>query len=113
MQTLTVRGKTYSVNVPSASMPFAIMNLGRPRIVGIKPTADYDPDLYEELKDAWASRISQREIHTYRVPSSSHPGQHHTVRHTGDYYSCTCPATTECWHIKWVKRKEAGELGQY
>jgi len=112
MQTVTVRGRKYKVNIPSAHSPFGVARFGRNKIiVGITPMEDYDPELFTEFQDAWSSRITCTEIKTYKVPSLSHFGHMHTVRRFGDNYSCNCPATVECRHIKWVKRKEAVNWG--
>lgn len=46
-----------------------------------------------------------REISTgvWKAQSKSHPNAAHTVRRGAEGFSCTCPATRKCWHIKEIE----------
>lgn len=103
---ITVRGKKYDLRLRPA---VAKTNRGK-RIIGIWPEEPYSTELMQEIIDAYSSNISRRRVKTWKVPSSSRPGLVYTVRRIDDEYFCSCPAYSECWHIKYVKRQETGSL---
>lgn len=101
-----VRGKDYEVCIPSAC-PFATARFGdKEMIVGIKPWVEYTPELYQEFQDAWAGVVVKHIRKSWNILSASRPGHEHRVTRVNDTYFCDCPAMSECWHIKLVKRWE-------
>lgn len=45
----------------------------------------------------------------YKVKSSTDPNKIYSVIESDNKFVCSCPATTECRHIKQIKRQLSGE----
>lgn len=103
---ITVREKNYEVSL----RPAVARTINGKKIIGIWPEEPYDPELLQEIDDAFSATISRRYVKTWKVPSSSRLGLVYTVRRVDNSYFCSCPAYSECWHIKYIKRQEDGSL---
>lgn len=97
---IIVNGEQYKV-VNRNHQPF---NIKDGKISGLIPEPNYTEELMNKFEDAWSSLLCQEDIERHQVLSSDDVTIY-TVTRINNNYVCTCPARTECKHIKNIRRE--------